>query len=72
MLRIALRNSLLRFDGLAYGWARFVLFGFRPRWALHLGRSASNHSSGYAFSADRTTCLAHLALIPEPLMKCAG
>jgi hypothetical protein len=30
---------------------KFVLFGLRPRWTLHLRRSPSNHSYGYAFDA---------------------
>jgi len=51
---------------------RFVLFGFRPPWAVHLDRSASSHSNGYACSADRPTCLAHHALNSEPFMQHAG
>jgi hypothetical protein len=50
----------------------FVLFGFRVRWALHLRRSPSNHSYGYAFSVDRRTCFAQRTLIPKPFMQHAG
>jgi hypothetical protein len=51
---------------------QFVLFGLRPRWTLHLRRSPSNHSYGYAFSADQRNCFADHALIPEPFMLFAG
>ena len=52
--------------------AHFVLFGFRPRWASHLERSASKHSDGYASAADRSTCFAHHALNSEPFIQHAG
>ena len=48
---------------------RFVLFGFRPRWALHLDRSASKHSCSDASAADRSTCFTHHALYSEPFMQ---
>jgi len=50
----------------------FVLFGLRPRWALHLRRSPSNHSDGYAFSVDQRNHFAHHTLIPKPFMQFAG
>jgi len=52
--------------------AHFVLFGFRPRRAVHLDRSASTQSYGYASSADRPTCFARHALNSEPFMQPAG
>jgi len=51
---------------------QFVLFGLRPHWTSHLCRSPSNHSYGYASSADQPNCFAHHALIPEPFMQFAG
>jgi hypothetical protein len=39
---------------------------------LHLRRSSSNHSYGYAFSADQLNCFAHHALIPETFTQFAG
>ena len=51
---------------------RIVLFGLRKFAALHFARSPSNHSDGYAFSADRTNCLAATRLIPESFMKYPG
>jgi hypothetical protein len=39
---------------------------------LHLCRSPSKHSFGYAFSADRPNCFAHHTLIPAPFMQLAG
>jgi hypothetical protein len=39
---------------------------------LHLCRSPSNHSFGYAFSADQPNCFAHRTLIPKPFMQFAG
>ena len=51
---------------------RFVLFGFRPRRAFHLDRSASRHSDGYVSSADRSTCFTQHALNSEPFMRHAG
>ena len=51
---------------------RFILFGFRPRRASHLDRSPSSHSHRYACSADRPTCFAQHAQIPEPFMQQAG
>ena len=52
--------------------AHFVLFAFRPRRAVHLDRSASKHSHGYASAADRSTCFAQHALNSEPLIRNAG
>jgi hypothetical protein len=51
---------------------RFVLFRLRPHWTSHLRRSPSNHSDGYAFSADQHNYFAHHALIPESFMQLAG
>jgi hypothetical protein len=44
-----------------------VLFGFSPKLAAHFTLSSSNHSDGYAFSADRTNCFASLTENPESL-----
>ena len=51
---------------------QFVLFGFSPRWTLHLARSPSTHSYGYASSADPTNRFVERALNPEPFMQYAG
>ena len=72
LMGIGSRNHYLRLCRFCKAEVQFVLFGFRPRWALHLDRSTSKHSYGYASSADRSTCFAHHALIPEPFMQHAG
>jgi len=35
----------------SFSQLQFVLIGLRPRWTLHLRRSPSNHSYGYAFDS---------------------
>ena len=65
-------NNDLRLRLPHFAAARFVLFGFRPRRAVHLDRSASSHSDGHASAADRSTCFAHHALNCEPFMQQAG
>ena len=72
LTRIGGGNNELRLSLPRIAEAHFVLFGFRPRRASHLDRSASSHSNGYACSADRPTCLAHHALNSEPFMQQAG
>jgi len=52
--------------------ARFVRFGFRPRRALHLERSASKQSDGYASLTDRSTGFGQHALNAEPFMQHGG
>ena len=51
---------------------RIVLFGLRQFAALYFARSTSSHGDGYAFSADRTNCLAAIPLVPESSMKYPG
>ncbi len=51
---------------------RFVLIGFLKNPALHLARSPSSHSYGYASSADRPSCLARFPRNSDPLMQYAG
>ena len=72
MTGIGIGNNQLRLRLPHNAAAHFVLFGFSPRWALHLDRSASNHSYGYASAADRSTCFAHHVLHSEPFMQQAG
>ena len=50
----------------------FVLIGFPPNLASQLERSTLNHSYGYAFAVDRSSCFASLAGIPDPFMQYAG
>ena len=45
---------------------QFVLFGFWPDLASHLGRSALKHSVDYASAADRPTCFARSTQNSEP------
>ena len=51
---------------------QFVLFGFLKNLASHLGRFLSNHSYGYAFSKNRTTCFASFPRKSEPFMNYPG
>lgn len=50
---------------------RFVLFEFRTNLASH-NAIYTDHSYDYAFSDDRTNCLARFALNLEPFMNYAS
>ena len=71
MKSMAPRRAFAEFQP-SFSRLQHVLFGLRPRWILHLCRSPSNHSDGYAFSVDQPNCFAHHALIPKPFMQFAG